>query len=94
MRRLMKFLLGLAIGAGAAVLVAPKSGRELRKQLFSGASARLLPSPSDDYSPPAPDAWSAPMAAPAPAASAEAEPFGEWPAPGFMPSSPKSPRLR
>ena len=35
--KVFRFLLGLAIGAGVALLFAPKSGRELRRQLFGGA---------------------------------------------------------
>ncbi len=41
--KLMRFLLGLVIGAGVAVLVTPKSGREMRRQLVGGATGRLLP---------------------------------------------------
>jgi len=43
MKRLMKILLGLSIGAAIAVLFAPKSGRELRQRLIGGATSRLLP---------------------------------------------------
>jgi hypothetical protein len=43
MKRLMKILLGLTIGAAIAVLFAPKSGRELRQRLIGGATSRLLP---------------------------------------------------
>lgn len=47
MMRLIKFLLGLSLGAAAGVLFAPKSGRELREQLRNGdllssAAGRLL----------------------------------------------------
>jgi len=41
MMRFIKFLLGLTIGAAAGVLLAPKSGRELREQMFGGAAAKL-----------------------------------------------------
>jgi len=41
--KLMKFLLGLAIGAGVALLFAPKSGRALREQLIGGAAGKMLP---------------------------------------------------
>jgi transcription termination factor Rho len=47
--KLMKFLLGLVIGAGVALLVAPKSGRELRQQLVGGATSRLLPAAPVEY---------------------------------------------
>ena len=47
--KLMRFLLGLAIGAGVALLVAPKSGRELREQLVGGASGKLLGAAPDEY---------------------------------------------
>ena len=43
MKRFMKVLLGLSIGAAVAVLFAPKSGRELRQQLIGGATGKLLP---------------------------------------------------
>ena len=43
MKRLMKILLGLSVGAAIAVLFAPKSGRALRQQLIGGATSRLLP---------------------------------------------------
>ena len=43
MKRLMKILLGLSIGAAVAMLFAPKSGRELREQLIGGATGKLLP---------------------------------------------------
>jgi hypothetical protein len=43
MKRLMKILFGLSIGAAVAVLFAPKSGRELREQLIGGATGKLLP---------------------------------------------------
>ena len=52
--KLMKFLLGLAIGAGVALLVAPKSGRELRQQLAGGASGKLLGAAPDEYPQPEP----------------------------------------
>ncbi len=39
--KVMRFLFGLAIGAGAALLLAPKSGRELRQQLAGGASGDI-----------------------------------------------------
>ncbi len=47
--KLMKFLLGLTIGAGVALLFAPKSGRELREQLVGGATGRLLPAAPVEY---------------------------------------------
>jgi hypothetical protein len=47
MKRLFKFLLGLAIGAGVGVLFAPKSGRELRERLTGGGTSRSL-SPAED----------------------------------------------
>ena len=77
MKRLFKFLLGLAIGAGVAVLLAPKSGRELREQLMGGATSRLLPPGEDQYAPPADEpSWRASSAPSwsAPAATAVAEP--------------------
>ena len=43
MKRLMKILLGLTIGAAIALLFAPKSGRKLREQLIGGATGKLLP---------------------------------------------------
>ena len=50
--RLIKFLFGLTVGAAVGVLLAPKSGRELREQLRESASGTLLPPPVED-SPPA-----------------------------------------
>ena len=52
--KVMRFLLGLAIGAGVALLVAPKSGRELRQQLAGGASGKLLGAAPDEYPQPEP----------------------------------------
>ena len=52
--KVMRFLLGLAIGAGVALLVAPKSGRELRQQLVGGASGKLLGAAPDEYPQPEP----------------------------------------
>ena len=49
MMRLIKFLLGLTVGAAAGVLLAPKSGRQLREQLFGGAAAKLLPPMAELY---------------------------------------------
>ena len=49
MMRFIKFLLGLTIGAAAGVLLAPKSGRELREQMFGGAAAKLLPPDAEHY---------------------------------------------
>ena len=52
--KVLRFLLGLAIGAGVALLVAPKSGRELRQQLVGGASGKLLGAAPDEYPQPEP----------------------------------------
>ena len=49
MKRLMRFLLGLTVGAAAGMLLAPKSGRELRQQLIGGASGKLLPAAPDEF---------------------------------------------
>jgi len=60
MKRLMKILLGLSVGAAVAVLFAPKSGREMREQLIGGATRRLLPAAPVEF--PAPEgerAWEA-----------------------------------
>jgi hypothetical protein len=43
MKRLMKVLLGLSIGAAVAMLFAPKTGRQLRERLIGGATGKLLP---------------------------------------------------
>jgi len=51
--KVMRFLLGLVIGAGVALLVAPKSGRELREQLVGAAGDRMLGAPPEAY--PGPD---------------------------------------
>ena len=55
--KVLRFLLGLVIGAGVALLVAPKSGRELRQQLAGGASGKLLGAAPDEYPQPEPAAW-------------------------------------
>ncbi len=47
--KFMRFLLGLTIGAGVALLFAPKSGRDLREQLVGGASGKLLSAAPDQY---------------------------------------------
>jgi hypothetical protein len=58
MKRLMKFLLGLTVGAAVAMLLAPKSGRELRQQLIGGAGGKLLPAAPDEFAQPdAEKAW-------------------------------------
>lgn len=58
MKRLMRFLLGLTVGAAAGMLLAPKSGRELRQQLIGGASGKLLPAAPDEFpQPEAERAW-------------------------------------
>ncbi len=49
--RLIKFLFGLTVGAAVGVLLAPKSGRELREQLRESASGTLLPPPVEDFPP-------------------------------------------
>ncbi len=71
MKRLIKFLLGLGVGAGVAMLLAPKSGRELRKQLMDGASGRMLPSAAEAPVQTQTDTWepetyAAPVDAPGP----------------------------
>ena len=75
MKRLMKFLLGLTVGAAVAMLLAPKSGRELRQQLIGGASGKLLPAAPDESPwPEAERAWDAGAAA---TAVAEPEPLAD-----------------
>ncbi len=49
MMRLIKFLLGLTVGAAVGVLLAPKSGREMRQQLLGGAAGKLLPPVAEHY---------------------------------------------
>ncbi|MBE0528973.1 MAG: YtxH domain-containing protein, partial [Thermoleophilia bacterium] len=62
--KVMRFLFGLAIGAGVALLFAPKSGRELRQQLAGGVGGTLLEAPPDDYAQPEPAGeWASPAAA-------------------------------
>jgi len=43
MGRLLKFLFGLTIGAGAALLVTPKTGREVRGMLSGSPVRGLMP---------------------------------------------------
>ena len=43
MGRLFKFLFGLGIGAGAALLVTPKTGREVREMLAGPQVRGLMP---------------------------------------------------
>ncbi len=47
MPKLSRFLLGGAVGAGLALLFAPKPGRELRRMLMGGGR-RMLPSPETE----------------------------------------------
>ncbi|MBN2205570.1 MAG: YtxH domain-containing protein, partial [Thermoleophilia bacterium] len=68
MKRLIKFLLGLAAGATVAALVTPKSGREMREQLLAGVSGRLLPPPPEPQT-----LLEEPTHAAAPVATAEPE---------------------
>ncbi len=68
MKRLIKFLLGLAAGATVAALVTPKSGREMREQLLAGVSGRLLPPPPEPQT-----LLQEPTRAAAPVATAEPE---------------------
>ena len=42
MRRLLKFLIGCAIGAGTAMLVTPKTGRQVREALWSPQVRELM----------------------------------------------------
>lgn len=76
--RLIKFLLGLSLGAAAGVLLAPKSGRELREQLLGRAAGRLLPPVAEHYplseNEPIEEAPVGRSATPAPAESAVATP--------------------
>ena len=77
MGRLLKFLFGLTIGAGAALLVTPKTGREVRGMLSGSQVRGLMParlaelSRPRDYSEPE---GAATAVAEPPAPVAEAEP--------------------
>ncbi len=52
MARLLRFLFGCALGATVAVLVTPKSGRDVRQQLLSAARPVLLTrGPDEDAEP-------------------------------------------
>jgi hypothetical protein len=74
MKRLMKFLLGITVGAAVAMLLAPKSGRELRQQLIGGATGRLLPAAPEEFPQPESErTWDTGAAT----AVAEREPLGE-----------------
>ncbi len=91
MKRLIKFLFGLAAGATVAALVTPKSGREMREQLLAGVSGRLLPSASEPQTLlEEPVSVATPAAAPEPAPEATAAPVAE-PAPWFRPPVPETP---
>ena len=75
-------MLGLTVGAGVALLVAPKSGRELRQQLVGGASGKLLGAVPDEYPQPESAAeWGGPTTAVAEPPSVVEEPVTEEAAP-------------
>ncbi len=100
--KVMRFLLGLAIGAGVALLFAPKSGRELRQQLAGGAAGTLLEAAPDDYPQPEPAGdWAGPtsVVAEAPVEIEEepiaaAEPVVEAPSWQTAPEAPAGDDLR
>ncbi len=83
MGRLLKFLFGLAIGAGTALLVTPKTGREVREMLAGPQVRGLMPArlaeltrPRDQAQPSGADAATAvaePPTWPEPVAEAEPE---------------------
>ncbi len=50
-RRCCLFFFGAGVGAAAGVLLAPKSGREIRRELFGG-SPDLFAEPGAETSPP------------------------------------------
>jgi hypothetical protein len=83
MARLLRFLFGCALGATVAVLVTPKSGREVRRQLLSAARPVLLTRGPDEYAEPEdeqPWTWRAEPATeePAAAAAVEEEAATDW----------------
>ena len=54
-RRCCVFFLGAGMGAAAGVLLAPKSGSEIRRELFGGP-VDLLAEPGTEWQPPRPEA--------------------------------------
>ena len=100
--KVLRFLLGLVIGAGVALLFAPKSGRELRQQLVGGAAGTLLEAAPDDYPQPEPAGdWAGPgsVVAEAPVEIEEepiaaAEPVVETPSWETPPEAPAGDDLR
>ncbi|MBE0428605.1 MAG: YtxH domain-containing protein [Thermoleophilia bacterium] len=44
-RRCATFMMGIGLGAAAGVLLAPKSGKEIRKELFGGSQLDILAEP-------------------------------------------------
>lgn len=100
--KVLRFLLGLAIGAGVALLFAPKSGRELRQQLVGAAAGTLLEAAPDDYPQPEPAGdWAGPasVVAEAPVEIEEepiaaAEPVVETPSWETPPEAPAGDDLR
>ncbi|HUK78849.1 MAG TPA: hypothetical protein VL117_14815, partial [Thermoleophilia bacterium] len=86
MGRLFKFLFGLGIGAGAALLVTPKTGREMRDMLAGPQVRGLMPSrlaelakprAEDQFDTGATAVAEPPFAYPQPTPAVEPEPIAE-----------------
>lgn len=55
-KRCRTFMFGVGLGAAAGVLLAPKSGREIRSELFGGGPLDVMEEPGSSYTAPAPEA--------------------------------------
>ena len=51
-KRCRTFLFGVGLGTAAGVMLAPKSGRDMRKELFGGGQADILEEPGAEAAAP------------------------------------------
>lgn len=58
-KRRSMFMLGLGMGAAAGVLLAPKSGKEIRRELFGSSASDIMEEPGTESMAPGPQSESA-----------------------------------